>query len=120
GLPWPSNPSAGDYPYYLPGFSLPYTLKFRNLSGVFLPDADAQTLRPISSHYLPTPYAPPANGNLPQGPLSGSTLFSSSWTDPDDTENAHNFNYVVGRGQSGSENFNPVVLAEIDLPNGQN
>jgi hypothetical protein len=123
GMPWPMNPGAGDYPYSLPGMgstSITYTLKFRNLSDVLLPDVAGQTLEPMSDYYLPTPSASPGPGNLPQGPLpAGSTMFSSSWEDPEDTSNAHNFTYVVGRGQSGNVNFNPVVLSEIDLPNGQ-
>lgn len=122
GMPWPANPSAGDYTYSLPGIgstSITYSLKFRNLSDVLLPDVQGQTLKPMSDYYLPSPSAMPGPGNLPQGPLSGSTMFASSWADPDDQSNAHDFTYVVGRGQSGSGNFNPVVLSEIDLPNGQ-
>jgi RHS repeat-associated protein len=123
GMPWPANPGAGDYTYSLPGIggtSITYTLKFRNLSDVLLPDVQGQTPKPISDYYLATPGAPPGSSNLPQGPLTaGSTMFASSWADPDDQSNAQNFTYVVGRGQSGSGNFNPVVLSEIDLPNGQ-
>src|SRR5258706_2723798 len=123
GMPLPANPGAGDSTYPLPGIgnpSITYTLKFRNLSDVFLPDVSNQTLKPMSDYYLPTPYAMPGSGNLPQGPLAaGSTLFAAGWADPDDTSNAHDFTYVVGRGQSGNANFNPVVLSEIDLPNGQ-
>lgn len=130
GMPWPANPGAGDYTYSVPGFAqstsynsqvtITYTLKFRNLSDVFLPDVANQTLKPMSDYYLPIPYATPSPGNLPQGPLAaGSTLFAGGWADPDDQSNAHDFTYVVGRGQSGSANFNPVVLSEIDLPNGQ-
>jgi RHS repeat-associated protein len=121
-MPWPANPAATDYQYYVPGFSLPYTLKFRSLSdvNVFLADASGQSLKPISDYYLPTPSASPGPGNLPQGPLAaGTTMFSSSYADPVETDNAHNFTYLVGRGQSVNANFNPVVLSEIDLPNGQ-
>jgi RHS repeat-associated protein len=123
GMPWPANPGAGDYTYSLPGIgtaSITYTLKFRNLSDVLLPDVAGQSLKPISNYYLPTPGAMPGSGNLPHGPLSGGTMFWSSYADPDDESNAHDFTYVVGRGQSGNVNFNPVVLSEIDLPNGQN
>jgi hypothetical protein len=122
GMPWPANPGASDYTYSLPGIggtSISYTLKFRNLADVFLPDVANQTLKPMSNYYLPNPSATPGPGNLPQGPLTSGTLFAAGWADPDDTSNAHNFTYVVGRGQAGSANFNPVVLAEIDLPNGQ-
>jgi YD repeat-containing protein len=123
GMPWPANPGAGDYTYSLPGIgttSITYTLKFRSLSDVLLPDVANQTLKPIADHYLPTPNSMPGPGNLPQAASGSSFMFTSAWVDPDDTSNAHDFTYVVGRGQSGSENFNPVVLSEIDLPNGQN
>jgi len=123
GMPWPVNPGAGDYTYSLPGFgasSITYTLKFRNLSDVFLADVSGQVLRPIADRYLPNPSALPTNwngGNFPQGPGT-SYLFASAYTDPDETEQS--YVHVVGRGQSGFTNFNPVALAEIDLPNGQN
>ena len=124
-MPWPVNPGAGDYSYSVPGFgtsssSITYMLKFRNLSDVFLADVSGQTLKPIADHYLPNPNAAPTNwngGNFPQGPGS-SYLFASAYTDPDETEQS--YVHVVGRGQSGFTNFNPVVLAEINLPNGQN
>src|SRR5258707_3176020 len=32
GMPWPANPSAGEYPYYLPGMATPYTLKFATIN----------------------------------------------------------------------------------------
>src|SRR6266852_3546150 len=57
-MPWPANPGAGDYPYSLPGINgmpITYTLKFRNLSAVFVQDTAAQPQRPISDYYLPTP-----------------------------------------------------------------
>jgi RHS repeat-associated protein len=132
GMPWPANPGAGNYTYSIPGFAqstspnssvtISYTLKFSNLSDVLLPDVQGQTLKPMGDYYLSSPAAAPGPGNLPQGPLtSGSTMFTSSYASPDDPdENAHDFTYLVGRGQSGTGNFNPVVLAEIDLPNGQN
>src|SRR5712691_4768761 len=123
-MPWPANPGAGDYTYSLPGIgstSITYTMKFRNLSDVLLPDVQGQTLKPMGDYYLRTPGVPPSSSNLPQGPLAaGSTMFASSYAYPDDPDqNAHDFTYVVGRGQSGNGSFNPVVLSEIDLPNGQ-
>jgi RHS repeat-associated protein len=125
-MPWPVNPGVGDYTYSLPGIAgvngslITYTLKFRSLSDVFLADVSGQTQKPIADRYLPNPYADPTSwngGNFPQGPGS-SYLFASAYTDPEETEQS--YVHVVGRGQSGFTNFNPVVLAEIDLPNGQN
>src|SRR5712691_1654261 len=121
-MPWPANPGAGDYVYSLPGIgstSMTYTLKFRNLSDALLPDVAGQTLKPMGDYYLPNSYIPPSGGNFPQGPLGdvGTTLFASDYTDPDYSNQS--YTYVVGRGQLGNTNFNPVVLAEIDLPNGQ-
>jgi hypothetical protein len=120
GMPWPVNPGTGDYPYSLPGMSGPYTLKFRNLSTVLLPDVSGQARKPIGDYYLPSPGAPPSSSNFPQGPLAtGTTMFSSAYSDVEDPPDERTYTYVVGRGQSGNENFDPVVLAEIDLPNGQ-
>lgn len=119
GMPWPENPGAGDYTYSLPGIngtSISYTLKFRSVSDVFLPDTSGQTQKPIADYYLPTPYASPSSSNLPQA-TGTDTMFASDYTDPDYSEQS--YTYVVGRGQSGAATFNPVVLAEIDLPNGQ-
>jgi RHS repeat-associated protein len=119
GMPWPANPGAGDYSYSVPGVngtSINYTLKFRNLSSVFLPDATGQTQKPLGDYYLPTPYAPPSSSNLPQA-TGASTHFSSDYSDPDMSEAS--YTYVVGRGQFGAATFDPVVLAEIALPNGQ-
>jgi RHS repeat-associated protein len=121
-MPWPINPGAGDYTYSIPGLngSITYTLKFKNLSEVFLADVAGQTQKPIADRYLPNPYGAPTDwngGNFPQGPGSN-YLFASAYTDPEETEQS--YVHVVGKGQSGSTPFNPVVLAEIDLPNGQN
>ena len=114
--PWPENPGAGDYSYSLPGFSTPYTLKFRGLSAALSPGSPAQM--PMSDYYLPQPYAEPNNQgdtNFPQ-PIQAASLFMSAWLDED---NPSSYTYVVGRGQSGAGAFDPVVLAEIVLPNGQ-
>jgi RHS repeat-associated protein len=122
-MPWPANPGAGDYTYSLPGIngsSITYTLKFRGLSDVFVPDVSGQTQKPIGDYYLPDPYSPPSSSNLPQ-PTGTSTNFVSAYTESDETQPGYeqSYTYVVGRGQSGAATFNPVVLAEIDLPNGQ-
>ena len=61
-MPWPANPGAGDYTYSLPGIdpsTITYTLKFRGLSDVLLPDTQGQTLKPISDYYLPYPGVTP-------------------------------------------------------------
>jgi len=65
---------------------------------------------------LPTPYAPPGSSNLPQA-TGTSTHFVSDYSDPDQSEQS--YTYVVGRGQSGATTFDPVVLTEVDLPDGQ-
>lgn len=119
-MPWPANPSAGDYPYQLPGVNgsvLNYTLKFRHLSDVLAPGTPG--LQPIGDHYLPNPASPPTSqngGNFPQ-PTGTSTMFTSEYVDE---ENQASYTYVVGRMQSGANVFNPVVLSEIVLPNGRN
>jgi len=124
GMPWPVNPGATDYSYSLPGLNgstVVYTLKFRALSDSLTPDAFGQfpTLRPMGDYYLPNPSSPPTSytgSNFPQS-TTGSTMFVSGYSDPE--ELANTYTYVVGKGQSGSSVFNPVVLKEIVLPNGQ-
>jgi RHS repeat-associated protein len=124
GMPWPVNPGPGDYQWLLPGINdtdIPYTLRFKPLSNALTPDAQGQfpTLRTMSDYFLPDPgSAPtgPSGGNHPQA-ATGPTLFISGYTDPEET--SQSFVYVVGRGQAGSNVFNPTVLAEIILPNGQ-
>jgi len=121
-MPWPSNPSPGEYPYSLPGINgtpITYTLKFSYLSGAFLPDVSGQTQKPIADRYLPIPNSTPTSwnqNNFPQGP-GANYLFQSVYTDPEETEQS--YVHVVGKGQSEFTNFDPVVLTEIDLPNGQ-
>jgi RHS repeat-associated protein len=106
-MPWPANPGAGDYPYYLPGYSQPFIFKFRNLASA-----------PIGNYYLPSPGSPLTNqsgGNFPQ-PTGTSALFTSEYaTEGEETS----LTYVVGRGQAGANGFDAAVLTEIDLPNGQ-
>lgn len=124
GMPFPVNPGATDYNYLLPGINgstVTYVLKFRALSDSLTPDAQGQfpTLKPMGDYYLPDPNSPPTayNGsNFPQ-PTTGATMFVSGYSDPDEAENS--YTYVVGKGQAGSSVFNPVVLKEIVLPNGQ-
>lgn len=123
--PWPANPQPGDQPYTLPGFNgaaITYTLKWRNLSQVLSPDAQGQTppLKAASSHYLPFPNQPPTDqnsNNFPQ-PSGMSSLFFSDYGQPDADNPDLSYTYVVGRGQEAGQVFNPVVLAEIVLPDG--
>lgn len=115
GDPLPVNPQPTDYPYSPPGVTTPYIFRWRNLSSVLLPNEQGQTpsLKNLSTHILPDPYQPPTNqneGNFPQA-LSGESLFSSVQPDED---NARTYTYVVGKYAT----FDPVVLAEVVLPNG--
>ena len=121
-MPWPANPGPADYNYSLPGVngsSINYTLKFRNLSDALLSGSPA--LVPMGDYYLPNPSAPPTSqggSNFPQATGTSPTMFYSDCSDGT-CENQSTYTYVVGRGQSGASAFNPVVLSEIVLPNGQ-
>jgi RHS repeat-associated protein len=120
-MPWPANPGAGDYTYSLPGLggSISYTLKFRSLSDVISSGSPSRV--PIGDHYLPYPGSTPTyygSNNFPQ-PTNTSCMFASANSDPEEPQNPSLNTIVVGRGQAGAEAFNPVVLAEIDFPNGQ-
>src|SRR5688572_6387302 len=120
-MPWPASPGPGDYGYSIPGIngsSVNYTIKFRHLSDALIPGSPALT--PMGDYYLPNPWSPPTNegaGNFPQ-PTGTTTMFASGYSDPSE-ENQSTYTYVVGRGQSGASVFNPVVLSQIVLPNGQ-
>lgn len=123
-MPWPANPGPGDYTYSVPGVngsSKIYTIRFASLSGALTPDAQGQfpAMKAAGDYYLPDPNSMPtgpSGGNHPQ-PVSGATLFTSGYSDPEET--SQSYVYVVGRGQSGSNAFNPTVLSEIILPTGQ-
>ncbi|HKO42308.1 MAG TPA: RHS repeat-associated core domain-containing protein [Pyrinomonadaceae bacterium] len=115
GRPFPAVPAATDYEYRPPGVRTdkPYIFRWRNLStaGVI---TDGATRKPVGSHYLPNPGQAPTNyqgNNYPQGWLD--SLFVSAEPDMDS-----NITFVVGKNQNGSEFFNPIVLTEIELPNG--
>ena len=120
-MPWPTNPGPGDYSYSLPGVngsSINYTLKFRYLSDALIPGSPALT--PMGDYYLPDPGSPPTSqsgSNFPQ-PTGTSTMFYSDYSDGTG-DDQRTYTYVVGRGQSGASVFNPVVLSEVALPNGQ-
>lgn len=123
-MPWPVNPGPGDYSYSLPGVNDStkiYTLKFRSLSAALTPDAQGQTpaLRVMADYFLSFPNQDPTGSggtNFPQANSSGA-LFTSAYSDPDET--TQSFTYVVGRGQQSAAAFNPTVLTEIVLPTGQ-
>src|ERR1700752_236167 len=117
GMPWPVNPGPGDYTYSVPGFnnsSTVYTLKFRSLSSVLSPGSPG--LQVVADYFLPFPNDPPSGANFPAQNSSGN-LFHSGYSDPEETSSS--FTYVVGRGQAQAASFNPTVLAEIVMPNGQ-
>src|SRR5947209_2741644 len=124
-MPWPASPQAGQsYSYTPPGFTSAYVFKWKHLSDVLLtPDEQGNTpsVRAMSSHYLPMPGQTPTNngnGNFPLSQTSGTqSLFSSASGDPDAVDPRPTYTYVVGRGQGANQVFNPVVLAEVDLPN---
>ena len=119
-MPWPANPGPGDYSYSLPGVdgsSKVYTIKFRSLSEVLTPGNPGLSV--LADYYLPNPSSPPTGSggaNFPQTNSSGA-LFRSAYSDPEET--TQSYTYVVGRGQQAFATFNPTVLSEIVLPNGQ-
>src|SRR5258705_1826192 len=122
GMPWPANPQANsDYPYAIPGIngtSINYTLKFKNLADAMTSPTPARL--PVGDYYLPNPAQPPGDYNSSNftQQTQGSSMFVSGMSDPDGMDYQTNTR-VIGRGQVGSTPFNPVVLAEIVLPNGQ-
>jgi len=118
--PLPANPQAQDYTYTPLGFTSPYTFRWKNLADALTPDANNQTPQRLvaGSDYLPNPNSPPTSifgNNFPHDNQSPS-LFSRDI--PDDADDGAPYTLVVGRGQSQNQLFNPVVLAEIVLPNG--
>jgi len=120
-MPWPTNPQAIDYPYAVPGLgttTINYTLKFKNLADALTPGSPARL--PVGDYYLPNPAQPPGDYNSSNftQQTQGSSMFVSGMSDPDGMDYQTNTR-VIGRGQVGSTPFNPVVLAEIVLPNGQ-
>jgi RHS repeat-associated protein len=123
-MPWPANPQAGqDYSYTPPGYDSPYVFKWRLLSSVLTtPDADGHTphIKAASSHYLPSPDLDPTDSNqsnFPQAIAANvESLFFSAKAD-EFSEVQTDYTYVVGRGQAAGQSFDPVVLAEVVLPN---
>ncbi len=128
--PIPAAPAAQDYTYTLPGLSgvspngvLTYTFKWRELNDALTPGTDNSTpsLRYIGSQYLPNPSSlPDDSSNYPQNQsTSYDHLFHEEyvWSTASQS-NSIVPTLVVGKGQSGGQLFNPIVLTEIDLPDG--
>ena len=131
--PIPANPQAQDYTYTLPGLTgvnggvLTYTLRWKNLANALTPDQynNVPPLRYVASHYLPNPAAVPSDSNGANFPQVQSNTYGNlfySATLPDEDPGNPNPNplptLVVGNGQAAGQLFNPVVLAEIILPDG--
>lgn len=127
--PLPATPLEGpqDYAYNLPGLngaSVTYTFRWRNLSSCLTPDDNGNLplMKYVATHYLPNPNLPPTNTNgsnkpLPQ-PTGFESMFQTFTPEPLDPNLAAIPIVVVGKGQSGGQPFNPVVLQEIALPDG--
>lgn len=119
GMPWPASPQATDYQYSVPGFggnSQTYIFKFRQLSSTLSPNSPA--LKKVADYYLPNPSATPGSYNTANYPVAQTdTLFHSAYTDYEDPPDQRTLTQVIGRLQAGGAVFDPVVLAEIVLPN---
>lgn len=121
GMPFPAAPQAGvPYSYAPPGMrpDKPYIFLWQKLSdpGVI---TDGSARKPIASHYLPTPSATPSNylgNNYPQM-VPQAALFASEEADSESP-----LTYVVQRYAPGKPYgnvaFDPIVLTEVELPNG--
>jgi RHS repeat-associated protein len=127
GMPWPANPQANvDYQYQVPGFgtaSTTYVLKFQQLSATLTSGSPA--LQPVGDFYLPNPSQPATDYNGSNYPAANNpaaasyaTMFHSGFSDPDEMD-MRCYTQIIGRGQAGNTNFDPVVLSEVVLPNGQ-
>lgn len=125
GMPLPATPAVGEQLYYLPGMPAPYKLIWKHLSdaGVLTPLAGGGTpaRKPIANEYLPFPNQLPTAPNGNNFPVTIATnytelpsLFISSSSGDEDTGP---YTLVVGRGQVEAALFDPIVLAEVVLPN---
>jgi RHS repeat-associated protein len=124
--PIPAVPEARDYTYSIPGIggaTRTYIFKWRHLAEALTPvGGSTPSLRNVASHYLPNPFATPSDsnaGNFPRAQSGNQSLFQTA-SPPTDTEPDippyPGPVLVVGAGQSGGQLFDPVVLAEIVLP----
>ncbi|MEP6703940.1 MAG: hypothetical protein ABJB34_03965, partial [Acidobacteriota bacterium] len=126
--PLPANPQAQDYTYSIPGVNgVPrsYVFRWRNLVDALAPQAGSTpSLKYVASHTLPNPSVPPTDsnaGNFPQAQSANQSLFQSIYVPPEDETNLPPYPVpvlVVGKGQTAGQFFNPVVLAEVVLPDG--
>lgn len=118
-----------EYIYYLPGLNgstLPYTFKWKNLSQVLTQEAGQPptSLKYMASHYLPSPNNSPTDsnqGNFPQLQSSqNESLFHAEYSSNPDENYYAVPTLVVGKGAfgTGGRLFDPVVLAEVVLPDG--
>lgn len=125
-LPATTRTQPGESYYNVPGLnasSLTYIFVWRNLSDSLTPDANGVTpsMRYLASHYLPNPNALPTDPNLGNAPQAQSSQFQSLFQTmaPEGFDDGTPVEvYVVGKGQSGGQVFNPVVLQAIILPDG--
>lgn len=120
--PLPLTPSEGNFPYHAYGINgslIEYRLVWKKLEFALSPvNGSTPELSWMASHYLPSPDSPMTNsqgGNFPQPHSSsyGSLFYSAATPESEEVPT-----YVVGQGQTSNARFNPVVLAEVILPNG--
>jgi hypothetical protein len=129
--PIPANPTAGSTTYCnLPGLSgvspsgyQTYTLKWEYLEDVLTPvSGSTPPLHYVASHYLPSPTGAMTNSNgsnFPQArPSPSPTLFQSAYNEDVDGNQTIVPTIALGKDQGQYDLFNPVVLSEIDLPDG--
>lgn len=131
-LPPTTPDQPQEYSYNLPGLNgtlLPYTFKWKNLSQVLTQEVGQPqpSLKYMASHYLPlnetSPNSPPSDSTQANFPRPQSTQYESlfhsefPWN-PDEEYTVPTL--VVGKGAlgTGGRLFDPVVLAEIVLPDG--
>ena len=126
--PIPSAPLAQDYDYYLPGLAgvnnglQKYTFRWKHLSDALTPDENDNTpsLKYVADKYLPSPSLSPTSynqGNFPQAQSTQyQSIFHSDGTTYDEFGNPSTGSLSLGAGQAGGQLFDPIVLAEIVLP----
>jgi RHS repeat-associated protein len=120
-LPATTPTAPLEYDYDLPGLSGPvrYHFKWLPLAQSLAPNADA--MRYVASEYLPSPNSLPTNSGQENFPVTQSSQYLSLFhtAAPEDVVgNPEIPTLVVGKGQTGGQVFDPVVLNEIALPDG--
>ena len=126
-------PSDDDsIPYTLPGLDgtayedLTYHFVWKHLEDALTPNSSNQTpaLRVVASEYLPNPSANPTNYGSGNYPLAQSSSYDRLFQsiapeeDPNNPGVARMATLIVGQDQAQSQLFNPIVLTEIQLPDG--